>query len=126
LRRWLLFLARTVFHRPVSELIGSLTADDLLEWQAEFALDPWGEFRAEVAAAKTTAMVGNAFGGKKHGGLFVPAEFLFRSKIEPPKRKTWKEQMMALRGLAIRMHGVVKDRNGEIIIDARRGRRRGK
>lgn len=51
MRRFVLFLARTVFHCTRDEALDRLSAYDIAEWQAEYKLAPWGEFREDVQSA---------------------------------------------------------------------------
>jgi hypothetical protein len=47
----LFLLARTVFHGSVAEVKERLTPDELAGWIALYAIDPWGEVRADIREA---------------------------------------------------------------------------
>ena len=45
-------------------MLSRVDARDLLEWQAEYNLTPWGEARADLSAGMLGARILNAFGVK--------------------------------------------------------------
>lgn len=82
---------------------------EILDWQAEYALEPWGDIRVDLAGASVASMVANAGGGKKGGGQFTPAELMPRwgEAAKPRPRKTWKYVMATLKGYTIASGGTV-------------------
>ena len=102
-------MCRTVYHCGLKELLRRASIDDVREWQAEFALEPWGEICVDFAGAQISAMVGNAAGGKKSGAPYTVAELLppWRREQQPRQRKTSKEVMSWLKGYTIACGGKV-------------------
>ena len=83
----------------------------MLEWAAEFSIEPWGDIRVDRGAALVGAMVGNGAGGKKGGGRFSVAELMPR--WDGPKegaansRPKWQEDLDKLKAYTILRGGVV-------------------
>ncbi len=48
----------------------------LLEWQAYYELEPFGEERADIRNAITCMTIANAMGMKKRGGQFTLQDFM--------------------------------------------------
>lgn len=76
----------------VEDLLNSVSAAELAEWQAYFAFEPFGD--EWLRSSYVCAMTGNAAGGKRGGGKFKPQEFL---PVKPPRRhvRMSSEQMLA-------------------------------
>ena len=93
-------------------LLQNVSIGEIQDLQAEFALEPWGEFRIDLAAADISSMVANAAGGKKGGGQFSPGELMrvWGEEPKPRPRKTWKEVMAYLKGYTRAGGGTI---NGE-------------
>jgi hypothetical protein len=58
----------------VEELLSRISAAELAEWQAYYAIEPFGETWKQTSYL--CAMVGNGAGGKKGGGNFKPDDFM--------------------------------------------------
>lgn len=126
----MLLLARTVFHCRLREI--RLTRDELLEWQAEYAIEPWGEIRTDIGFAKVCAMVGNGAGGKRGGGTFAPLEFMpaWVPDEKPKAPVNWDEAKAMVQAMVLARGGRVKMKDGTVIQGKkperkqRKGRRR--
>ena len=52
-----------------------MSADEYADWMALYALDPWGEYRADLRQAITTNIIARAHGSKKSRPIdFMPFE----------------------------------------------------
>ena len=81
-----------------------MSAKEMNEWLAYWAVEPWGEVRADYRSGLITAMILNAAGAKrKGGGNYQPSDFFELYGSGKTKKKQTGEQMLAImRGLAAR------------------------
>ena len=62
-----------------SELLREMSSAELSEWMAYYSIDPFGDERADLRQAFTSAAVCNAFRGKNQRTI-KPSEFMPFSK----------------------------------------------
>lgn len=88
------------FGRPdVDAFLSELTAAQLAEWEAFYALEPWGELRADLRAAKLVAAIFNcALGRTKNTPTITPA-VVFETLADDPLDAQTPEQMRAALGV---------------------------
>ncbi len=98
----MLFIARTWFHCSANEVLQRVTPLEILEMQAEFNLGPWGEERADVAAA-TIAQTSLLPHLKEHAK--PPPLSAFMPFVKVGERLPTEEELAAKVG-AITGHGV--------------------
>lgn len=68
-----------------------MTARQFIEWQVFYALDPFGELRADYRAASIVQMIANVNRGK--GAPYKLKDFLLKfGESEPAKARPWREQ----------------------------------
>ena len=72
------------------------------EWMAYWAIEPWGEVRADYRAGLICSSVFNSAGVKrKGGGNWLPSDFFELYEAGKPKKKQTGQQMLDLmKGLA--------------------------
>lgn len=52
-------LARTLGYASPRRMLMDMTPAELGAWLAEYSISPWGEWRQDLRAAQTTAMIAN-------------------------------------------------------------------
>lgn len=62
-------------------MLREMTAAQLMDWFAYYAVEPWGEERADLRIGILSAMVANAFGAKAK-----PEDFLLADRMPKPKQ----------------------------------------
>jgi hypothetical protein len=98
-RRFHLRLAMR-FHRPdVDAFLAELTAGELAEWEAFYALEPWGELRADQRFAKVVAAIFNtAFGRTKDTPTMKPSDVFDTLAPDPLETQTPAQMRAAIGG----------------------------
>lgn len=81
------------------ELESRMSAKELNEWMAYWALEPWGEVQADYRSGIVASMILNAQGAKNKGKPFEPSDF-FQLYGDKPKVQSPKEQMAIFKTLA--------------------------
>lgn len=76
-----------------------MSAKELNEWMAYWALEPWGEVQADYRAGVVASMVLNSQGAKNKGKPFEPSDF-FLLYGDKPRAQGPKEQMAIFKTLA--------------------------
>jgi hypothetical protein len=81
------------------ELLRRVTSIEMSEWYAYYCVDPWGEERADLRQAITTAMIANVNRGKDDKA-FTPEDFMpfTKKNKERSKPQDWKIQLALLKG----------------------------
>jgi hypothetical protein len=59
----------------VEELSGRMSSRELSEWAAYFAIEPFGEERADLRAGIVASTIANVHAGRK-GKPFAPVDFM--------------------------------------------------
>ena len=80
-----------------------MEARELNEWMAYWAVEPWGEVRADHRAGLIAAMVLNAAGGKNKGRAFQSSDFFElydAGRQDKWKKQTGRQMLAFMRGLA--------------------------
>jgi hypothetical protein len=73
-----------------------MEAREFDEWMAYWAVEPWGEVRADYRAGMITAMVANSQGAKTKGRPFEASDFFdLYNAGEPKIQKQSGEQMLS-------------------------------
>jgi hypothetical protein len=81
----------------VREMLARIDSRELSEWQAYYALNPWGPERGDLQAGVIASTIANT--ASENGG-YKPSDFMPDfAPAEPETEKTWQE----LRDIAIRM-----------------------
>lgn len=68
-------------------MLAGMTAGQVAEWEAFFALEPWGGQRDDLRAGKIAAAVCNASPFRAGGATRYPSDF-FPTLAEPKPRAT--------------------------------------
>ena len=74
-----------------------MTAGQLREWMSYYAMEPWGEERADLRAGIVASTVANVHRGRAHA--FRPADFMPRFG-EPARRQSPQAMLAVLRAAA--------------------------
>lgn len=61
---------------PVREAMERIDAREFAEWVAYWALEPWGEKRADLRAGIVSSTVANALCTRSGGGSWQPSDFM--------------------------------------------------
>ncbi len=78
---------------PVGELLNRISSQELTEWMAYYALEPFGEERADLRAGIVASTVANtARDPKKRARPYRPQEFM-PTFDRQSKRQTWQQQL---------------------------------
>ncbi|WP_425456668.1 phage tail assembly protein T [Aliikangiella marina] len=88
MRRFLFFLARTVFHCPVSDFEHRLSSSELNEWIAYYNLERWGLDREDYRSEQLCAVIANTVRTREMKP-FRPQDFAIRRG----KKQTQEEQL---------------------------------
>lgn len=75
----------------VDAMLDEMTADELLRWAAYYAVEPFGEDRADLRVGILSSMVANAFGSKKT----KPGDFVLSRREKSTMDPTAALEMMA-------------------------------
>lgn len=84
---------------PVGTMLQQMSSRELTEWHAYAQLEPFGEERADLRQAITTAMIGNAHRDPKKGKAFDAYDFMpYTDKPEPeePDPTSLRDYMLGL------------------------------
>jgi len=69
----------------VRELLARMDSHELAEWIAFYAIEPFGEQRADLRAAIVASVIANCNRGKNQKA-FKPADFMPFKEAPPPKK----------------------------------------
>lgn len=76
-------LARTLGYASPRRMLMEMSPSELGEWLAEYTISPWGEWRGDLRAAQTTAMIANVNrDSKSRPEPFQPRDFMFDYLVE--------------------------------------------
>ena len=76
-------LARTLGYASPQKMLGEMRPSELGEWLAEYSIAPWGEWRDDLRAAQTTAMIANVNRDpKRKPEPFHPRDFMYDHIME--------------------------------------------
>jgi hypothetical protein len=73
-------------------MLEEISARTLREWMAYYALDPWGDERADLRSGIVAATLANIHRGKR--AAFRPRDFMPR--FEAPRRRQSVDEMKAI------------------------------
>lgn len=90
----------------VDAMARSLTAKQLLEWEAYEDLEPFGELRQDYRIASIVTMLANINRGKGKKA-YTLEDFVVKFGEQEKKKQTWKEQANIMK-LYARMHAVLE------------------
>jgi hypothetical protein len=69
-------------------MLAGMTAGQVAEWEAFFALEPWGGLRDDLRAGKVAAAVVNANPFRGGGAARMPSDFFpTLAEAQPPKAR---------------------------------------
>jgi hypothetical protein len=83
--------------RTVAELQAAMSSREFTEWQAYFALEPFGEERADIRAALVASVIANVNRNpKKRSSPFAVKDFMLRFGEAAGSREQSVEQQLSL------------------------------
>ena len=82
-----------------------MDARELALWEAEYAIEPWGDWRVDLGSARLACLIANALRGQGRPAAKVSD---FMPAFDKP-RQTPEEQMWALRAWVAAAGGKVVD-----------------
>jgi hypothetical protein len=96
-------------HRvDVDMMLSEIGSRQYLEWKAFYALDPWGDQRADVRTAIVAAVMANAWRGKDEGPIGLETFMLFpEDGVAVEQRGDQKSLMARIRSTAKRIQKVI-------------------
>lgn len=100
-----MFLARTVLHSTRAELERRMSHPELLEWIAAYNAEPWGEYRADIAAGRICAVVATAHSTKR---VFRPSDFVHDYYEQFREPQTQQDMIAAAMKATALLGGVIK------------------
>lgn len=95
------------FQRPLSELLASMTTEDLMLYVAEEGIEPRGESRADLRSGIVAAACANPWRGKDRQP-FKPVDFMPQFG-KPKRQKSAATLKMELRAYTLAVGGTVKE-----------------
>jgi hypothetical protein len=89
--------------RTVRELLASVDAHELAEWEVLEYLDPWGRMAQDIQHAADRALAANLAPGKAAGKVYQAKDFM-PAEPEPPRQQTPEEMMSIFQGIAAKQN----------------------
>jgi hypothetical protein len=72
-------------------MLAGMTAGEMAEWEAFFALEPWGGLRDDLRAATVAATVANSAPFRGPGKGRKPADFF--ATLAPPRKRPGRAEL---------------------------------